>query len=66
LYVKNVTRLFPNALLHWENFAPGNGRRILEKYRAQTCTFNDDVQGAGVGKSVFWKTPFTSRLSRER
>ena len=47
LYVKNVTRLFPNALLHWENFAPRNGRRILEKYRAQTCTFNDDIQGAG-------------------
>jgi malate dehydrogenase (oxaloacetate-decarboxylating) len=47
LYVKTVTRLFPNALLHWENFAPGNGRRILEKYRGQTCTFNDDMQGTG-------------------
>ena len=47
LYVKTVTRLFPNAMLHWENFAPGNGRRILEKYRGQTCTFNDDMQGTG-------------------
>ena len=47
LYVKTVTRLFPHALLHWENFAPGNGRRILEKYRRQTCTFNDDMQGTG-------------------
>jgi len=46
-YVKTVTRLFPNALLHWENFAPGNGRRILEKYRGQTCTFNDAMQGTG-------------------
>ena len=32
-YVQAVTKLFPNALLQWEDFAPGNGRRILEKYR---------------------------------
>ena len=46
-YVKVVTRLFPNALLQWEDFAPGNGRRILEKYRDRICTFNDDMQGTG-------------------
>jgi malate dehydrogenase (oxaloacetate-decarboxylating) len=47
-YVNAITRLFPNALLHWENFAPENGRRILEKYGGQTSTFNDDMQGTGV------------------
>src|SRR5512146_1890042 len=31
-YVQAATKLFPNALLQWEDFAPGNGRRILEKY----------------------------------
>jgi malate dehydrogenase (oxaloacetate-decarboxylating) len=46
-YVKAVTRLFPNALLQWEDFTPGNGRRILERYRGQLCTFNDDMQGTG-------------------
>jgi malate dehydrogenase (oxaloacetate-decarboxylating) len=46
-YVKTATRLFPNALLQWEDFAPSNGRRILEKYRNQLCTFNDDMQGTG-------------------
>src|ERR1051326_1963284 len=46
-YVKAVTRLFPNALLQWEDFAPANGRRILEKYRDRICTFNDDMQGTG-------------------
>ena len=30
-YVRVATRLFPHALLQWEDFAPGNGRRILEK-----------------------------------
>lgn len=46
-YVKAVTKLFPNALLQWEDFGPGNGRRILEKYRGQIRTFNDDLQGTG-------------------
>jgi malate dehydrogenase (oxaloacetate-decarboxylating) len=46
-YVKAATRLFPNALLHWEDFGPSNGRRILEQYRKQICTFNDDMQGTG-------------------
>lgn len=46
-YVKTASKLFPHALLNWEDFGPGNGRRILEKYRDQVCTFNDDMQGTG-------------------
>jgi malate dehydrogenase (oxaloacetate-decarboxylating) len=46
-YVKAVSRLFPHALLQWEDFAPGNGRRILSKYRDRIGTFNDDMQGTG-------------------
>ncbi|MGB8997219.1 MAG: NAD-dependent malic enzyme [Pseudonocardiaceae bacterium] len=44
-YVTAATRLFPNAMLHWEDFATGNARRILTKYVNQVCTFNDDLQG---------------------
>src|SRR5579872_6092147 len=46
-YVKAVTKLFPHALLQWEDFAPCNGRRIFEKYRDRICSFNDDMQGTG-------------------
>jgi len=46
-YVKAAVKLFPNAMLQWEDFAPGNGRRILETYRDPICTFNDDMQGTG-------------------
>jgi malate dehydrogenase (oxaloacetate-decarboxylating) len=46
-YVKTATKLFPHALLQWEDFAPSNGRRILDRYRDQICTFNDDMQGTG-------------------
>jgi len=46
-YVQAVTTRFPNALLQWVDFSPGNSRRILEKYRDHICTFNDDMQGTG-------------------
>jgi malate dehydrogenase (oxaloacetate-decarboxylating) len=46
-YVKVATRLFPWALLQWVDFTPENGRRILDRYRDQICTFNDDIQGTG-------------------
>ncbi|MBB6550939.1 NAD-dependent malic enzyme [Nonomuraea rubra] len=46
-YVTTATRMFPGALLHWEDFGPSNARRILEKYTGRICTFNDDMQGTG-------------------
>lgn len=46
-YVTTATKLFPNALLHWEDFGTANARRILDRYRDQVCTFNDDIQGTG-------------------
>lgn len=46
-YLTTARRLFPNALLHWEDFGPANARRILDRYRDVEFTFNDDIQGTG-------------------
>ena len=44
-YVTAATKLFPHALLHWEDFGASNARRILDRYDESCCTFNDDMQG---------------------
>jgi malate dehydrogenase (oxaloacetate-decarboxylating) len=44
-YVTTATRLFPQAMLHWEDFGVANAHRILTKYAGSCCTFNDDMQG---------------------
>ena len=44
-YVSACQKLFPHAMLHWEDFGASNARRILDRYADQVCTFNDDMQG---------------------
>ena len=44
-FVSAVKRRWPNILLQWEDFAGENALRLLDRYRDQLCTFNDDVQG---------------------
>jgi malate dehydrogenase (oxaloacetate-decarboxylating) len=46
-YIRAARELFPNALLHWEDLGPDNARRVLDRYRPDMLTFNDDLQGTG-------------------
>ena len=44
-FVQVVKESFPQAMIHWEDFGASNAHRILDRYRDEICTFNDDVQG---------------------
>lgn len=47
-FVKASRKLFPEALLHFEDFGRDNATVILNKYKDDMPVFNDDVQGTGI------------------
>jgi malate dehydrogenase (oxaloacetate-decarboxylating) len=44
-FVTALKAEMPNTLLQWEDFATPHARPILDRYRDELLTFNDDIQG---------------------
>jgi malic enzyme len=44
-FVAAVMRVYPEAVLQWEDFLKENAMTQLARFRGQLCTFNDDIQG---------------------
>ncbi len=47
-FVQTAEGLFPKLYLHWEDFGRSNAATILDKYKKDIPTFNDDIQGTGI------------------
>ncbi|OBK22741.1 NAD-dependent malic enzyme [Mycobacterium asiaticum] len=67
-YVETAHRLFPNAILHFEDFGPANARKALQLYGGDYLVFNDDMQGTGavVLAAVYGGTKVTGLPLREQ
>ena len=44
-FVQAVKQELPGTCLQWEDFATPHARPILQRYRDELLTFNDDIQG---------------------
>lgn len=67
-FVAAVKKVYPDALLQWEDFLKGNAIFQLQRFRDQLCTFNDDIQGTAgvVVAGIFSALRITKQAMRDQ
>jgi malic enzyme len=67
-FVDAVMRVYPDAVLQWEDFLKANAITQLARVRDRLCTFNDDIQGtaAVVVAGVFAALRMTGQAMRDQ
>ena len=67
-FVDAVTRVYPDAVLQWEDFLKANAMTQLARFRDRLCTFNDDIQGtaAVVVAGVYGALRITGQPMRDQ
>jgi malic enzyme len=67
-FVAAVIRVYPEAILQWEDFLKANAIAQLARFRDRLCTFNDDIQGtaAVVTAGVYAALRITGQPMRDQ
>ncbi len=68
-FIAAIKKRYPKVLLQWEDFGKHNARRLLDRYRDQLLSFNDDIQGTAavtVGALMAAIKATKQKLSQQR
>ncbi len=68
-FIQAVKQRWPDVLLQFEDFAQKNAMPLLNRYRDEICSFNDDIQGTAavtVGTLIAASRAAGSQLSEQK
>ena len=68
-FIQAVKQRWPDVLMQFEDFAQKNAMPLLNRYRNEICSFNDDIQGTAavtVGTLIAASRAAGSQLSNQK